>query len=388
MSYRRLMRHRLLRVLLFLVLGAVASYWISTRLHKVEIWLGIGLVWTAFFTYLAICARNELARIAWITLALFILCLSGYETWLWLKNPMLLKVRYEGNFDDIGYFIDHPILGKAPRPGVQAHFRKSVDGTLLYNVVYRIDGNGLRSAPPHDEAGSCVLFFGGSYTFGEGVENEQTLPYRVGELGDGSIQTYNFGFHGYGPHHMLAAVEEGLVDDIVACRPTHIIYQAIPDHVRRTSGRLLSGFHAPRYLLPENGALYKKGFFDDESLLPPGIRGFLNRSLVFRRLTADKSPLNRYDLDRYAAIVARARDIFSAGNDGTSFTVLLWEDGNSKLVREIANRFLGHEIRFYPVEESVGISDRGKYRLSAEDPHPNALAYDRIARFLLDEVIN
>lgn len=73
----------------------------------------------------------------------------------------------------------------------------------------------------------CVLFFDDSLTFGEGVNDNQTMPYRVGMRSAGALRVYNFAFHGYGPHQMLAQIELGVVRDTIDCLPDHAIYQAI-----------------------------------------------------------------------------------------------------------------------------------------------------------------
>ena len=45
-----------------------------------------------------------------------------------------------------------------------------------------------------------MIIFGDSFTFGEGLNCVQMMPYRVGEIGGGRFEVYNFGFQGYGPH--------------------------------------------------------------------------------------------------------------------------------------------------------------------------------------------
>lgn len=64
---------------------------------------------------------------------------------------------------------------------------KRADGSVIYDVGYSIDRNGLRvtaeGKPP------AVWFFGDSFTFGEGVEDDETLPaaYRASPAGAWSI---------------------------------------------------------------------------------------------------------------------------------------------------------------------------------------------------------
>ena len=64
-----------------------------------------------------------------------------------------------------------------------------------------VDKRGLRVEPPlaPSHGDRCVLFFGCSYTFGEGVNDTETLPYRTGVLAEGLLRMINFGLHSYGP---------------------------------------------------------------------------------------------------------------------------------------------------------------------------------------------
>lgn len=45
-----------------------------------------------------------------------------------------------------------------------------------------------------------------------------------------------FGFHGYGPHQMLSALESGLARSIADCDTRHVIYLALVEHVQRSAG--------------------------------------------------------------------------------------------------------------------------------------------------------
>src|SRR5690606_28602961 len=77
-----------------------------------------------------------------------------------------------------GYFRSDPLLGYGPTPLVTVQARLVQGNHVVYDVLYRINGSGIRKHP-HEPRSSkrAVLFFGGSYTFGEGVNDDQTLPF-------------------------------------------------------------------------------------------------------------------------------------------------------------------------------------------------------------------
>lgn len=158
---------------------------------------------------------------------------------------------------------DDSVLGYAPVHGQLTPVKGFAGSQLIYDVTYTIDADGLRIAAgfdenPHDNR--CMLFFGCSFTFGEGVDDHEAMPYVAGTLAN--LRAYNFGFPGYGPHQMLAAVEHGMVERIVDCRPRWIIYQALPTHVARAAGQTSWDRHGPRYALEDGEAKYT-GHFDD-----------------------------------------------------------------------------------------------------------------------------
>ena len=96
------------------------------------------------------------------------------------------------------------------------------DGQVFYDVTYTINKYGLRVSP-HDLKENItntynfknILFFGGSFTFGEGVNDDENLPWKIEKKSNYKLKSYNFGFHGYGSHQMLRTLELGLIDNIV-----------------------------------------------------------------------------------------------------------------------------------------------------------------------------
>jgi hypothetical protein len=138
-------------------------------------------------------------------------------------------------------------------------------GGRLYDTFYTVGSNGLRipstSTNSHDPSPECVLFFGDSFTFGQGLADHETLPLRVHEKSAQRYRTYNFGVNGDGAHQMLSALQHGLVKDTVQCEATqmsHVFYQAITDHIRRSAGRSWFEKRGPRYVLTRTAELSSK----------------------------------------------------------------------------------------------------------------------------------
>lgn len=162
-------------------------------------------------------------------------------------------------------FTNDPILGYRPARHAGSIVSIKMDGDkVVYDVTYTLLPSGWRTTPQHPNATEAVVFFGCSFTFGEGLNDKETFAYKVGEqLGD-QYQVFNFGFHGYGPHHMLAMIENGYLDDIAKRYDrTTIFYTTIAGHELRSSGKSSWDQNGPRYELDNNGVTYTGSFQDD-----------------------------------------------------------------------------------------------------------------------------
>jgi hypothetical protein len=272
-------------------------------------------------------------------------------------------------------------------------------GGLLYDVQYSIDSNGLRVAPPYlkDKLAGTILFFGCSFTFGEGLKDSETLPYQVGVQSEGRYRTFNFGVGGYGPEQMLAAIEHGMVARVVDSSPQYVYYIAIPGHVWRVAGRVKWGGHAPRYVLGADGAVSQAGYFEDRKPLADrlglthGVRQ-LNKSAIWQLLSTRDYPVTDSDIRLYLAVVRRSRELLAAQYPDVRFRVILWWNQAFEPQRPVYEKmqegFRQMGIPFDLVEDVLPgyKTNSPQYVLSSMDHHPNALADRLLAAQVLKEV--
>jgi hypothetical protein len=359
----------------------------------------IGAAWAAGLAFLAGTSRGGL-RIVWVNLGLLTFLLGMVEFILVIasrRNRGTESPRYV----ELGerWIVDDSLLGFRPKPNVRSRAVKLHGNDSLYDVMYTIGPSGLRITPPGIPGGSthCLLFFGDSFTFGEGVQDSQTLPFLVAELS--GARTYNFGFSGYGPHQMLAALEGGLVDSRIDCRPTFAVYQALPTgHVIRAAGHASWDRNGPRYVLSDSG-VGRSGRFADppESLLPRILERLgaqLRRSHLWRKFRPPFQ-ITSADVDLGARIIAASRDELVNRFEFLSFHVIVWSDSlfgeRGKVLEE---RFLTglaeqgisiHLVTDIVPDISIHWSD---YTISPVDPHPNVKANRVIAGFIVNRIMN
>jgi hypothetical protein len=240
--------------------------------------------------------RKTTPRVVWSNIAsiLSILCIFEASVTVldWPKKQAKEQapnpIRGERLYDK----VRHDILGSVPPKGTSRHARKFYNDRLLYDAVYTIADNGLRITPPcQSQDTQAVLFFGGSYAFGEGLNDDQTLPYLTGVETQGKYCVYNFSVHGYGTHHMLAAIEHGMVDAIVEQEPRYAIYSVLyPEHVYRLAELRSWNRHGPQYLLQQDGRPHYVGHFDDGDLKNSYLLAMLSH---FKKFALVKRFLNR-----------------------------------------------------------------------------------------------
>jgi hypothetical protein len=182
--------------------------------------------WVAICVVLLLKSQTMVSRSIWFNLAFTIVVLAALEIYSYVSLIDRIKTTYEGSFSE-GYVVQSDLFGYAPVPGTTKIVRKVHGDQLIYEVAYTIGSDGHRITPPGRDPGSneCIVFFGDSFTIGEGVNDDESMPYLVGTLQPYKVR--NFGFHGYGPHQMLAAIEHGLID----CKPRFAVFQTMMGHV-------------------------------------------------------------------------------------------------------------------------------------------------------------
>ena len=186
-------------------------------------------------------------------------------------------------------------LGYRYRQGLKPLKAKLVgktSGRTIYDVVYSFDerGNRASSQPSDPLAHPQVVFLGGSFMFGEGLNDHETLPSQFSMAAGRRV--VNAGMHGYGSHQAYRLLDDSLTyDNRVGGQPTDlVVYRMIGDHRNRASGRYSWDRHGPCYQLSSEGKPQYQGSF-----LRCGKRwGFYNAaSNILQTLSNSAEPFTR-----------------------------------------------------------------------------------------------
>ena len=332
--------------------------------------------------------RRRPARFVLVNVAAVLATLAASEAWFSRSVGPTLSYTVEQP-PGTSYFRRDPLLGDAACPNVRAVQRLSnPDGSEIFRATYTIDARGLRVTPERDpverDSMPAIVFFGCSFTFGEGVGDERSMPYRVGLL-QPAYQVYNFGFHGFGPQQMLATIESGRMERIVTTTPKFVIYQMIIDHVWRASNRVPYQPHAPVYGVVD-GQVRLLGHSDDA--LPSLIlRRQLRKSSIYSRLIEPQLWTNA-DVELTVAIVERARTLVGERFPHCEFHVLFWDYPQERVSQQLLKQMRRGSLNVHLMSDILPdyVSQGWKYSIPG-DLHPNAEAHDLIARYIGSHII-
>ena len=133
---------------------------------------------------------------------------------------------------------------------------KILNDKIIYDVMYNFDKNCLRNTGNKNNNGSKILFFGGSFAFGEGLNDQDTIPFLINESLNFQYQVFNYGFHGYGPRQFVRILETENFKDQKSQKKLKFVYIYIPAHNGRIYCNENWGDNAPKYKLYNNKIKY------------------------------------------------------------------------------------------------------------------------------------
>jgi len=310
---------------------------------------------------------------------------EGLARLLW-SPPAGAETRYPAVY----FFIDGHGITK-PRPGGRypASSVRVADGGAIYAVTYTIDASSRRVTPVSRAANrdTFLAFFGGSFTFGEGLEDDETIPFYAGELAP-RCRPYNYGFHGHSAAEMLVRARTGTLRREIVEPTGAFVYTFVDQHVSRMIGsmRLTSSWagHRPHFVLTEAGNLEQRGDFTTGRPWLSRTYDILGASRLLQWRQVDVPPwIGERHLDFSARLVAEARYELARQFPESRFVVVAYP--GSRLSRRLAPLLAARGVDLLDYSDLFDVSDP-RYFLAPEDRHPTALANRLLARLLVDDL--
>ncbi len=375
------------------LLGAslVLSGWIVKGTVLGAPFLLIGLLWTVILGLGAWRPRRRprLRRLG--------LCLAAFAlAWALAEGALVVAGRAIPRHDSDGgpLLVPDPVLGWTLTTSRQVRVRKTRVLEQVYETTYTTDEHGQRVCPHPsvDAPGGVVSFFGGSFTMGTGVPDDHTLPCQLGKATGGRYRVLNWGVSRFGPHHMLRALDAGLVQARVDPATPHIaVYQAIPEHCHRIQAPGWMGYFEPAYVIAPGGGVALTATTQPLPSTSGWIfHGLWSRSLLLNGLSPQSYECSDPDLRLMVEIIAAAQQRLLDAYPRGELIVLLWDTPDSlappalraRLLAQLAER----SIRLVQVSDVLGVITEPNRFFIANDGHPLATTHQQLAVALAKEI--
>lgn len=305
----------------------------------------------------------------------------AFGVWQRAQAPQRATGSQAGDFelvDDVGYL---------PKANRQLRGGPIVNRQRLYDVFYTIGPDHFRVVPKAaDTPDGCVLLFGDSFTFGDGVKDDETFAAQIVTLSGGRVAARNFAMTGWGPHQFLAGLQSGRFQKSVQCKPTDAFFLMIPELVWRTVGVTNPwDTNGPRYRLDAGGHPVRVGTLGDPD------------PYNWRRWIGIK-PVSQGDAKRLTiAVISEAMAELKRLYPGIRTHLILyrvasWTDVDFTVDDLVQFEYELQQAGLTPIPLEAIIPDyrfaMENYVLHPTDTHPNARAHRRIAQFILREIQN
>jgi hypothetical protein len=242
---------------------------------------------------------------------------------------------------DLWYYESHPIVGRQLRTGGHYTVRHQFPDIGTFDSHYTLDEDRKRRTPGCSEAPrKCFLAaFGCSMVFGSCVEDDQTLPYYLGErLTD--FQPYNFGESACATQHMYHRLATQNLPGIVKEERGIGFFLYLDIHLRRVipaQPEFNIWAHGLPYFEPDaTGGLVYRGSLRDAAGWRARLFDWTARSALLRHGKVTL-PLRYTDADYNLVVaqIAASAKLFREQFPGSAFVVLTWPKlGSTKPIED------------------------------------------------------
>ncbi|MDD5020645.1 MAG: hypothetical protein PHR82_00735 [Endomicrobiaceae bacterium] len=250
---------------------------------------------------------------------------------------------------------------------------------VLYDVVYSQYLNGFRYTRCNLNSDTNYVFLGCSFAFGDGLNDNQTLPYYFSKLMNFENNVLNCGMSGRSTNMVINILESDIINNFISenSKTKYFIYSLIDDHMPRN-------FRISCYReFPKDNWLYKNGKWKRVSQ-PFGIlKVMFARSYIFNKIFLDF--IEKHNMPYYEEYMIkslqRIKEIAEIKYKSKLIIVLgRCCQQNLLFLNEIKKTDL--DLVFLP--EAF---DSIEYKIK-KDGHPSAKANEELANILISHIQN
>jgi hypothetical protein len=256
----------------------------------------------------------------------------------------------------------------------------------VYEVTYTTDAHGGRKTTRFENRNQHALFVGCSFTFGIGVNDDETMPVNFAQEQE-TYNAYNYGTICYGPNMVLAQFENGTFPDAISEQTGVVVYTYIDSHVQRALGCKNScqwdgGIGAPYYAIEDGQPLFMGSFASGRPVTTRRYQ-WMGKVATLNVLKIDEPyRIGKRHYQFVAALLHEADRLYREQFDGLEFIVLIYP---------------GQSPEIKPYLEAVGLSVldySNMYQRSNKDHflnidrHPSPSGHKTVAQRLAADLAN
>ncbi len=248
----------------------------------------------------------------------------------------------------------------------------------IYSASYSVFDNGLRYTRCNDKSDEIYVFLGCSFTFGAGVNDDETLPYYFSELAGFKYNVINCGLISKGTNTALNIVKNEIIYKKTdsSAHVKRFVYSLIEGHVDRNF--CLDDFRA------NDNWLCERRKWERVSQPFGTVKLLFSSSYIFRKIflpLIDKRNNNYYT--RYLIDSLYRINEIVAKKYNSRLTLIVWPDcGRNEQLFKWLKEVKNIDVLFLPDYIS---SIRSGYVLA--DSHPTPKANKEIAQILYNHIV-
>jgi hypothetical protein len=277
--------------------------------------------------------------------------------------PQAHGVGLVKTFEPRDWLVADAELGYRPRPGTKVVASSTYGAKTIFHATYTITPDGLRATPAAPAGADTYLFVGESFMFGQGLDDDQTLPAQFARANDFKVRTLDFAAPGYAPNQLVRAFETGRFDSLKGRPVKAVVTWIIPADMARVTGEESWLASSPRYVL-ENGTPHFTGSFERHRWRDPlaGARYFADQHFPFiAAIGRDERQERQAAL--FTALLVRLQELAREKLGAPLLILYSWPDEDAP-----PGDFGTERSQAKLVSILAGLRDRGLPLFSAERP--------------------
>lgn len=183
--------------------------------------------------------KNLIFKLLIISVSIIILLIGIYGIYQYYVKSSYNRAKKNEQIHQTGtscleenYMTDKYFNFKVLKPNISVSSIKKVGDDLVYDVTYTTDKNSFRQTKGNIK-GNTYIFMGCSFMFGEGLNDDETVPYYFSQLSDFKYNVINAGLKSSATYIAYALLKSDKFIECIDTKIEYIIYEFFSDHIYR-----------------------------------------------------------------------------------------------------------------------------------------------------------